>query len=225
AYGALARHFRSANHTDAELASGLWPRLRTAATEAGLDDPGAKPYAFEHYTYQRDRLIKDDERRELLLTEFTAIAVSHARRLGLLKPKGPGSLTYPHPTRTIYGDGTIVRPLYRPPRPHDYITDPHTRKEIPPYPNTTTGEDSPHPHGYITVPDTSTQIPRYLITTTGEVPTSRPVRHYPSAAVHGRHDGIVNGNDFVLFSPRDEHPGTRVILGIERVPRPNQEAD
>lgn len=197
AYGALARHFRSANHTDAELASGLWPRLRTAATEAGLDDPGAKPYAFEHYTYQRDRLIKDDERRELLLTEFTAIAVSHARRLGLLKPNGPGSLTHPHPTRTIYGDGTIVRPLYRPPRPHDYIIDPDTGKEI----------------------------PRYLNTTTGELSTTPTVRHDPSAADHGRHDGIVNGNDFVLFSTRDEYPGTRVILGIERVPRPNQEAD
>ncbi|HEX7100412.1 MAG TPA: hypothetical protein VF377_14380, partial [Acidimicrobiia bacterium] len=60
------------------------------------------------------------------IEEFTAVAVDHAQRLGLLRPDGRGSLKYPHPTRTIYGDGTIVRPIYRPPKPHDYATHPET---------------------------------------------------------------------------------------------------
>ena len=36
-----------------------------------------------------------------------------AREVGLLLPGTAGSRTRPHPSRTIYGDGTIVRPLYR----------------------------------------------------------------------------------------------------------------
>src|SRR5690606_14876182 len=51
------------------------------------------------------------------------------------------------------------------------------------------------------------------------------VRHDPSAADHGRHDGIVNGNNFIMFSARSDLPGSRVILGLDRVPAPGQEAE
>ena len=197
AYAALIRHFRSANHTDAELASGLWARLRAAAKDAGLQDPGPVPYAFKHYTYQRDQLLNDEQRRDALIEEFTAVAVDHAQRLGLLRPDGRGSLTYPHPTRTIYGDGTIVRPIYRPPRPHDYATH----------------------------PETGQRAPRYVDPTTGELTFTPPGRYDPSAADHGRHDGIVHGNNFLLFSVRGDQPNSRVVLGIGRVPAPGQEAE
>lgn len=197
AYAALVRHFRSASYTDIELRHGLWDRLRHAAIASELDDPGARPYLYHHFTYQRDRLVSDDETLEMLTNEFTVIAVDHARQIGLLRPNGPGSLTYPHPARTIYGDGTIVRPIYRPPKPHDYVD----------------------------CPVTGSRRPRYLDPATGELSHTPSRRHDPSAADHGRHDGIVNGNDFIMFSARGSHPGSRVILGVDRVPAPGREAD
>ena len=35
--------------------------------------------------------------------------------MGLLRPDGPGSLCHPDRSRVVYGDGTVVSPLYRPP--------------------------------------------------------------------------------------------------------------
>lgn len=197
AYAALTRHFRSANHTDSELASGLWETLRAAAVDNGLDDPGKKPYAYPHFTYQRHQIIGDTDTRAALAETFTTVAIGQARSLGLLKPKGRGSLTYPHPSRTIYGDGTILRPIYRPPKPHTTETDETTGEEIPLYLNKTTGELSPTP----------------------------TVRYDPSAADHGRHDGPVNGNNYIMFSTRGDTAGSRVVLGIDRVPAPGQEAE
>ena len=113
AYAALARHFRSANRLDGELAHGLWDVLRRDGMAAGLDDPGTAPYTYPQHTYWREQAIRDVERREHLLEAFTTLAIDHARTTGLLLPMGRGSLTHPHPSRTIYGDGTVVRPIYR----------------------------------------------------------------------------------------------------------------
>ena len=123
-YGALARHFRSANRLDAELTTGVWEQLCTAAANAGLDDPGDTPFVYHHYAYWRDLAAKDPHTRDALLDTFTRLAIGQARTVGLLNPNGPGSLTRPHPDRTIYGDGTVVRPIYRGPTgPNDRPTD------------------------------------------------------------------------------------------------------
>lgn len=111
AYSALSRHFRSANHCDAELRSGLWDTLRTEAVGVGLADPGEVPFTYHHYTYWRDRLVGDPENRERLADRFTRTALGHAHALGLLVP-GAGSRTYPSADRTIYGDGTVIRPKW-----------------------------------------------------------------------------------------------------------------
>lgn len=196
AYAAMARHFRSHNRLDGELRTGLWTLLRDAAVDAGLDDPGHRPFLYPHLAYWRDRTMRHPDTRDALLAGFTAAALTHARQRGLLLPDGPGSLTHPHPTRTIYGDGTVVRPIYRRPR-------------------TTT----------ITDPDTGEERVVYVDPSTGEHRDTPPGRWDPSAADYHRHDGPIHGNNFVIVSARDQAPGSRVILGVDRVDAPGREAD
>jgi hypothetical protein len=196
AYGALARHFRSHNRLDGELRTGLWDHLRTTAVGAGLDDPGQRPYLYPQHSYWRDQVILDPERRHDLLSAFTDTALAHARDLGLLLPDGPGSLTHPHPSRTIYGDGTVVRPAYRRPKKVT-ATDPTTGKER---------------RGY---------LDRH----TGELRSTPTGRYDGSAATYHRWDGPIHGNNFVAVHARGDQPGQRVILGIDRVDAPGREAD
>lgn len=196
AYAALARHFRSHNRLDGELRTGLWDQLRGAARTAGLTDPGHRPFLYPQLVYWRDQVMAHPERRDAFLAAFTDLAVNHARHHGLLLPDGPGSLTHPHPSRTIYGDGTVVRPIYRRPRTTT-ITDPATGEQATVYLDPTTGEHRNQPAG----------------------------RWDPSAADYHRHDGPIHGNNFVIVSARNHAPGTRVILGVDRVDAPGREAD
>lgn len=117
AFSALIRVWRSGARVDAEL-PGVWPAIVTGFNETASEldteplEPRAQPIAWHHYRRGRDRLINDDN-LEAIADVFTHESLAIARSFGLLLPNGPGSLTYPHPTRTIYGDGTIVRPIYR----------------------------------------------------------------------------------------------------------------
>jgi hypothetical protein len=121
AWGAMARLYGSGNRLDAELAHRAnWNQiadLYNANTAnhphfAPLNTVGV-PLVADTYRHVRDHLT-NDEHLDLLLEAFTRHSVTIARTVGLLDPNGPGSRTRPHPTRTIYGDGTIVRPIYRP---------------------------------------------------------------------------------------------------------------
>jgi hypothetical protein len=196
AYGALVRHFRSHNRLDGELRSGLWDQLQANAVTAGLDDPGPEPFLYPQLAYWRDQVMRDPQRRDDLLAAFTDAAIHHARQLGLLLPNGPGSLTHPHPSRTIYGDGTVVRPAYRRPR-------------------TTT----------VTDPDTGQEQIAFVHPSTGELLEQPAGRHDPSAATYHRWDGPIHGNNFVAVHARGDQPGQRVVLGIARVDAPGREAD
>lgn len=195
-YAALARHFRSHNRLDGELHTGLWEQLQTAAIDSGLGDPGDRPFLYPQLVYWRDQVMLDPKRREALLAAFTDLSLQHARERGLLLPDGPGSLTHPHPSRTIYGDGTVVRPIYRRPRTKT-ITDPDTGEESVLYVHPSTGELRDTPFG----------------------------RFDPSASDYHRHDGPIHGNNFVLVFARHPTPGSRVILGVDRVDAPGREAD
>lgn len=55
-------------------------------------------------------------------------------------------------------------------------------------------------------------------------PDNTGARNDPSAATHTRHDGHIWGNNYVLISARGEHPYSRVVLAIGRVPEPGGEA-
>ena len=119
AYAAMARLFGSANRLDAALTSGSWPRIverynRGVAEHGGPRcGPHLPPLTAKLHRYARDWLSCDDV-LDVYRHAFTARAVELARQLGLLNPDGPGSRTRPHPSRVISGDGTILRPLYRP---------------------------------------------------------------------------------------------------------------
>lgn len=91
-----------------------------------------RPLTSDTYRHARDRLVTDDN-LDALLTSFTRHSVRIARAVGLLDPNGGGSRTRPHPSRTIYGDGTVVRPLYRPTNSgrRDPDAEEHTRHDGP----------------------------------------------------------------------------------------------
>ncbi len=119
AFGAMVRLFGSGNRLDAELAhQETWDRVVEAYNKgaalhpAGVEvAPTAPPLLSDTHRHVRNRLTRD-EYLEDLLDSFTRHSVGIAQEVGLLRPDGPGSRTYPHPSRTIYGDGTVVRPMY-----------------------------------------------------------------------------------------------------------------
>jgi hypothetical protein len=119
AWGAMARMLGSANRLDAELAEpGFWTEVvrrynhtAQALPNGQVLDAIGVPLTSDTYRHVRAHLVRDDVMDELL-EALSEHAVGIARDVGLLDPDGPGSRTRPHPTRTVYGDGTIVRPLY-----------------------------------------------------------------------------------------------------------------
>ena len=116
---ALQRAIGSGNRLDAELgAGGGWPRMVTAYNTGAVRHgdgrtlgPYLTPLTADTVRHLREHLTRDPV-LDQLRTALTIHSVTHAIDIGLLPTRG-GSLTHPHPTRTVYGDGTIIRPLYR----------------------------------------------------------------------------------------------------------------
>lgn len=121
AYAAWIRVWASSSRLDAELNNtpGLWDHLVQTAqhTQTALGYPidpvRPIPMGFEHYRYLRNLICADTELFDEVIDAYTVHAIGDARTIGLLDPKGSGSLSHPDRTRTIYGDGTIVRPIYK----------------------------------------------------------------------------------------------------------------
>lgn len=121
AFGAMARLWRSANRVDAELSHRTtWDAIVERYNAGAATHPEGEPLravgvplTSDTYRHARDRLTHDDT-LALLSESFTRHSVHLAQRVGLLHPDAGGSRTRPDPTRTVYGDGTVVRPLYRP---------------------------------------------------------------------------------------------------------------
>ena len=119
AFGAMARLYHSGQRLDAELAHGAtWDRVverynkGAALHPLGIEiDPNTRVLTTDTYRHVR-RWLTTDENLGNLQTSFITHSVEVANSVGLLLPHGQGSRTRPHPSRTIYGDGTIVRPLY-----------------------------------------------------------------------------------------------------------------
>lgn len=119
AWAAYARGIGSGNRLDAELANNdLWQRIverYNAAAEAHPDgvpvrDGIDRLYADTH-RHTRDRFCETDTLSGLC-SSFTALSVPLAQQVGLLDAAGTGSRTRPGALCSIYGDGTILRPIY-----------------------------------------------------------------------------------------------------------------
>jgi len=119
AFGAMARLYHSSNRLDAELLSGdTWNQIVDRYNQgAALHQYGVPMHAVtpvlltDTYRHVRDVLARGDILESLQLA-FTEHSVTIAHQLGLLLSEGAGSRTRPPRSRTIYGDGTVVRPLY-----------------------------------------------------------------------------------------------------------------
>lgn len=120
AYGAMSRLWHSGNRLDAELAHAAYWNSVTERYNRGATDADGEllhhvnpPLTAHTYRHARELLTRpavfDD-----LLESFSARSVSLARDVGLLREDGGGSRTRPAAGRSVFGDGTIVRPMYRP---------------------------------------------------------------------------------------------------------------
>jgi len=203
AYGVLARVFRSGAKVEGELAEpATWARVlevveavRVAHPDLDIPPAAARPPAWDAWKHARNRHFTDPEVLQTLQTRFTELAVAQARGAGLLDPSGPGSLCHPDRSRLVYGDGTVVRPMYRPP-PATRTTDPVT--------------------GELTI--------TYLDPAGKPIPAPLR-RFDPDAADHHGHTGSVHGQNYVGIYARNEAAHSRIVLAVARVPRPGLEAD
>lgn len=119
AWAALARWHCSGNRLDAELAHGdLWERIVAAYNTGAAAHPDGvavrdgidRLYADTH-RHTRDRIC-DTDILKALCDQLTESSVALAQQIGLLQPTQVGSRTRPNGVCTIYGDGTILRPMY-----------------------------------------------------------------------------------------------------------------
>lgn len=202
ALGVISRLTRSGHRAVTDLADpAMWGLCQQLMTEAiarhGLDLPPPPTTAprWHHWRRLRDDHLSTDEGLRQLATIHRPLAVQAARDLGLLDPRGPGSLTHPHPTRVLYGDGTIVRPLYAPPKA--------VRLE---------GDDG------------ATRIV-YPDPITGELTDTPPRRFDPDIAEHHGHTGPVLGHGYVAWHVRGPARYQRLTLALDHVPAPGQEAE
>ena len=135
AYGVLARVTRSGAKVEVELAQpDTWQRIldlvdRMRAAHPDLDIPpaGRRPPGWNAWKHARNHYFTDPDLLPELQHQFTEEAVAQARTMGLLDPNGPGSLCHPDRSRVVYGDGTVIRPMYKPPAAKR-VTDPATGK-------------------------------------------------------------------------------------------------
>ena len=94
----------------------VWGWIRDLVEGLFPDDPSmhlpAKPMRRHHYEYGRLYLAHPEylARRQAIHMEES---VKLALNIGLLDPEGPGSVTHPDLSRTVYGDGKVITPLFR----------------------------------------------------------------------------------------------------------------
>jgi len=117
-YEALISVYRSARQVEAELSHPVvWRFIRRKLKKRFPDDLSKRlprrPMKRHHYTYARNRYLTDPAVAAALGELHRRLACEQARELGLMDPKGPGSLTHPHLSRMLYSDGKVVTPLFR----------------------------------------------------------------------------------------------------------------
>ncbi|MEV7431842.1 hypothetical protein AB0N29_19680 [Nocardioides sp. NPDC092400] len=201
AYGTLARLARSGVRVEYDLTeSATWKMARellvTATADLGLDvpPPGRRPPRWDHWRWIRDHYLTTDEGLAQLGREYPAVAADLARSLGLCRTDGPGTLTHPDRTRCVYGDGTLVRPIYAPPETVEITLDDGTRQK------------------------------RYPDPRTGELHEQPLHRYDPDLQPHHGRLGPVLTHGYVAWHVRGPKPYQRVVLAVDHVSAPGQEA-
>lgn len=199
-FGALARHYRSGARTQNELATPLmWAYLQHAAARArrlGLPATGLDgPPTWSAWMHARDYYLATDQGLAAVAAVHLDSAVDLAHQLGLASRAGGGSWSHPAKTRTVYGDGTLVTPMYRPPKAIRQLD-----------PDGTVRVSYPDPE-------------------TGELRTTPPRRYDPDALEHHGKAGPVHATNYVAWHLRGPSYYERVILTIGVVQAPGREAD
>jgi hypothetical protein len=120
AWGALARVHGSGNRLDVETTNrATWRRYIDIYNRAARAHPHGQPVdrwceRLTSHTYRHTRdLLCADANLATLRDWFTLCSVEQAQALGLITPSAGGSLNRPSPLRVVYGDGTVVRPMYK----------------------------------------------------------------------------------------------------------------
>lgn len=107
--------FGSHRAVERELGRGGWWRyIRRELRRLRPDLPRLpeRPPRRQDFEYIRDRYLATDEGVRRALETHTKLAAEQAVRAGNFAPS-EGSLTHPAVTRTLYGDGKTITPLYR----------------------------------------------------------------------------------------------------------------
>jgi len=178
----------------------LWVMVRALMLETlrrehlDLPAPGREPPAWHHWRRLRDDHLATDEGLAHIARLHLPRAVDLAHDLGLLNARGPSSLTHPAASRAVYGDGTIVRPLYNPPR-------------------------TVH-----TVDDSGTELTLFINPSTGIAQLQPPGRYDADIAVHRGHEGPALGHGYVAWHARGSGRYQRVMLHLGHIDHPGGEA-
>jgi hypothetical protein len=201
AFGALTRLARSGIRTEYDLADRhVWSYARGLLAETArasglnLPPPGKAPPKWDHWRHARDHHLATEDGLALWAREFPAVAADLAKDVGLCRTDRTGSFTHPDPEQCIYGDGTLVRPIYAPPVATTLTRDDGTR--------------------YTAYPD-----PR-----TGELHEQPPHRFDPDLQPHHGRLGPVLTHGYVAWHARGRAPYQRVVLAVDHIPAPGQEA-
>lgn len=201
AFGVLARVARSGVRVQLDLAEpATWAMVRslmnTTIERHGLDlpPPGRRPPRWDHWRWLRDEHLATDPGLVHLAAAYTPLAVATAHSLGLLLPDGPGTFTHPHPARAVYGDGTLVRPLYRP------------------------------PEAVALTQDDGSKVVAYPDRRTGLLHQSPTGRFDPDLQLHHGQRGSVQTHGYVCWHTRGPALYERVVLAADHIPVPGAEA-
>ena len=200
-FATIARITRSTIRVETDLQDpDLWRLVRDLMIDTlrrehlDLPDPGLTPPAWHHWRRLRDDHLATDEGLAHIARLHLPRAVDLAHSLGLLVATRPASLTHPSASRTVYGDGTVVRPIYRPPRTvHTYDDD-------------------------------GSQVTLFLNPTTGEVQAEPSGRYDPDIAEHRGHAGPALGHGYVAWHTRGPGRYQRVMLHLGHIEHPGGEA-
>ena len=223
-YGVLARLYRSGTRVQTELADpGTWqsildtvaemrPRAPTWSTGSRAPSRRAGTPTGTPATATSATPTSCPSCRQL----FTQAAVAQAREHGAARPHRLGPCRQPDRSRIVYGDGTVVRPLYRPPTAKR-VTDPTTGKARVVYLTATGTRCRPRPAGSTPTPRTTTATPDRCTGRTSSpstpavtTPTSGSCSPSPGSTAPGLRGRHRRGGD--QAAARRRRPGIQAIV-------------
>ena len=200
-FATLARITRSTVRLQTDLSDpAIWDFIRAGMVETirrehlDLPEPGNGPPAWHHWRRMRDDHLATDEGLAQIARLHLPRAVALANELGLLNPKESSSFTHPSPRRAVYGDGTIVRPMYRALRTIN------------------------------TIDEDGAEVMLFIDPATGVPQPQPPGRYDADVARHQGNEGPALGHGYVAWHARGSGRYERVILTLGHIESPGGEA-